>query len=445
MTENPTEYPVCPECGSYRTWKDGLRKTGYGEAQRYLCRLCGFRFSESTSQLQVKVNITRKRLKVLHPPMNLADRRVSSTDFPLKEAPDDFPFSSRENVTSHGSSQITIAEKPLNTLPLYTSNRRVCATEGEAKNLATVEPLKGGLAGATEKNQLAVKGEILEFKWKLKREGYAEATITTYGSILEILSKKGADLYNPENVKDAIALQDTWGTARKGNAVKAYTLFLQIKGLIWKPPKYNPVYKLPFIPVEREIDDIIAGCSRKMAAFIELLKETAMRRGEAFALKWTDIDSVQRTVRIMPEKGSNPRIFRISNNLAAMLCSLPRTSERVFSYKNILYLEKTFRKQRKRIAFKLGNPRILQIHFHTLRHWKATMEYAKTKDILHVKQLLGHKSIENTLKYTQLINFGEDEYLCKTAKTVDEAVQLIEIGYEYVTDIEGCKLFKKRK
>ena len=73
------------------------------------------------------------------------------------------------------------------------------------------------------------------------------------------------------------------------------------------------------------------------------------------------------------------------------------------------------------------------------------MEYAKTKDILHVKQLLGHKNIENTLKYTQLICFKEDEYLCKTAKTLDEAVQPIEMGYEYVTDMEDYKLFKKRK
>ena len=65
-----------------------------------------------------------------------------------------------------------------------------------------------------------------------------------------------------------------------------------MQGLTWQPPKYNPVYKLPFIPVEKEIDDLIAGCSRQMAAFIELLKETAMRRGETFGVKWTDFDSI---------------------------------------------------------------------------------------------------------------------------------------------------------
>ena len=87
----------------------------------------------------------------------------------------------------------------------------------------------------------------------------------------------------------------------------------------------------------------------------------------------------------------------------------------------------------------------MQIHFHTLRHWKATMEYAKTKDILYVMQLLGHKNIKNTLKYTQLVNFETDEYTCKAAETLEEASQLIEAGFEYVTDMENFKLFRKRK
>ena len=74
----------------------------------------------------------------------------------------------------------------------------------------------------------------------------------------------------------------------------------------------------------------------------------------------------------------------------------------------------------------------MQIHFHTLRHWKATMEYAKTKDILHVMNLLGHRNIESTLVYTHLISSEGDEYYSAVAKTVDEARKLIEQGFEYV-------------
>ena len=80
-----------------------------------------------------------------------------------------------------------------------------------------------------------------------------------------------------------------------------------------------------------------------------------------------------------------------------------------------------YRMQRKRMANKLQNPRLEQISFKTLRHWKATTEYHRTKDILHVMQLLGHKNIQNTLVYTHLVNFASEDYVCKVAKTIEEA------------------------
>lgn len=34
---------------------------------------------------------------------------------------------------------------------------------------------------------------------------------------------------------------------------------------------------------------------------------------------------------------------------------------------------------------------------------------------------------------------------CRTAKTLEEVKELIESGFEYVTDMDGFKLFRKRK
>ncbi len=103
---------------------------------------------------------------------------------------------------------------------------------------------------------------------------------------------------------------------------------------------------------------------------------------------------------------------------------------------------------RKRVAQKLKNPRLLQIHFHTLRHWKATMLYHQTKDILYVMKFLGHKNIECTLIYIQLEDAlfqQSDEWTVKVAETVDEAVKLGEAGFEYFTEMDDKKLFRKRK
>lgn len=77
------------------------------------------------------------------------------------------------------------------------------------------------------------------------------------------------------------------------------------------------------------------------------------------------------------------------------------------------------------------------------------MEYHKTHDILHVKKLLGHKNIENTLQYINteqaVFQTRNDEFHVKVAETLDEACKLLEVGFEYVTEIDGKKLFRKRK
>jgi len=124
-----------------------------------------------------------------------------------------------------------------------------------------------------------------------------------------------------------------------------------------------------------------------------------------------------------------------------MLNHLPKGEDRLFNYSSKASLRRTFEKQRERIAHKLNNPRINRISFHTLRHWKATMEYHRTKDILHVMQLLGHKNIRNTLKYTQLVNFQDDNYVCKVTRDPEKIKKLIEAGFQYVTEQDGLKFF----
>lgn len=62
-----------------------------------------------------------------------------------------------------------------------------------------------------------------------------------------------------------------------------------------------------------------------------------------------------------------------------------------------------------------------------------------------VKTKLGHKKINNNLFYTQLFDFEEDEYIVKGVETKERAMKLIEAEFEYVTEIDNTKLFKKRK
>jgi hypothetical protein len=56
-----------------------------------------------------------------------------------------------------------------------------------------------------------------------------------------------------------------------------------------------------------------------------------------------------------------------------------------------------------------------------------------------------HTNINTTLIYTHLIDVRSDEFTVRVAKTIDEAKELLEVGFEYVTDMDDIKLLRKRK
>jgi integrase len=310
-----------------------------------------------------------------------------------------------------------------------------------------------------------IKGKILEYLFHLQKEGLRESTIEQKDQLLHRLLSLGADLNVPDTVKAAIANLQRSETYKLLLCI-AYEGFGKYCGLPWTRPKYKQCEKLPFIPHETEIDALIAGVDRKTSALLRLLKETAMRLGEAWQLEWTHLD-VQNHIATCnnPEKNSRPRIFNISPDLTLMLDKLPKVNQYIFGcgkgiqqgradpkvHMKLLRRQKgRITRQRERVAAKLQNPRILKISYHTLRHWKATMLYHQTKDILYVMKFLGHKGLKNTLIYIDLeiacFPNGGDDYVGKVATTHIEALNLIEAGFEHVcVTPDGTMYFRKRR
>ena len=373
----------CPQCGSQRIYRAGFRYLADGSnIQRYLCRDCGYRFSE-----------TRK-----------------SYNGSLIESDGD-------------------------------------AHQKAVKLLVEVQKeIEKRAAGATELSQ-TVKGKILEFLWWLEKNGRANVTIENYRKFLYGLLGRGLNLFNPEELKEFIA-KTKWNVSSKIAAVRKLNVWFKFLKIEWEPPKYTPEGSIPFIPTEQELDQLIAGVGKKTSAYLQLLKETGARPGEISKLTWADVDFERRTVRIRPEKGSMPRILPISMKALEMLNSLPREGEKIFPPVEIM--EPTFRLQRNKLAKKLCNPRLQQITFKTFRHWKGTMEYHKTKDPIHVQQVLGHKDLKSTQVYIHIESaiYGastNDEFHVKVARTKEEITELLEAGFEYVFTHEGLAYFRKRK
>lgn len=436
---------VCPECGSERVWKDGLRYTRHGQIQRWLCRRCGFRFSKSTAQLQVNVDVVGEIAEVSNPAGDHVENSILLASPAFKHTLDDVSLFRRENVRSHGSSDKSSSAEPLNRLWFCNSNCRVGATRSGAKNLAKVKTQQEKAAGATKKDQATIKGKIVEFAWYVQKQGYKSAKNRV--SMIKRLVDLGADLWNPETVKEILAKQTEWKDSYKMLMVYAYENFLAMEGLTWQKPRYKQQETLPFIPTEQELDQLITGVGKRMGTFLQGLKDTGADPGELAKLRWIDVNGENNTVNITPVKGHAPRILKVSDEFIRRLGTLPKKSEYIFS-KRSLY--STFYDARRNMVRKLNNPRLKAVHFTTFRHWKGTMEYHKTKDILHVKQLLGHRNIQNTMVYinleTAIFNDRNDNnFHVKVAETTEEACELVKVGFQFIHEHQGKMIFRKRR
>jgi integrase len=375
----------CPNCQSKETVKNAFRNTKQGRIQRFLCKECGHRFSEASSL-------------------------------------------SRNSIHNNGC--------------------QVCVSSQRSKNLTEINPQKIGLAGATAKPD--VLGKIVQYAAWMERQRYSKETIKLNLSCLRALLANEADLFDSENVKAIIAKTKSWGESRKRNIINAYSILLKLNGIQWEKPKCHIERKFPFIPKEEEIDALIAGSGKKTSTFLQLLKETAMRSGEAKRIEWYDVDFERRTVRLnLPEKRSNPRMWRISPKLTAMLNALPRKTERIFGNGPITSTKMTFMRARRRLANKLQNPRLLRISFHTFRHWKATMLYHETGDIHYVQRFLGHKSIVNTEIYINIADTifesRSDEFTVRIVEKPEDIKHLAEAGFEFFCQKDNLIFLRKRK
>jgi len=140
---------------------------------------------------------------------------------------------------------------------------------------------------------------------------------------------KRTDLFDSEGVKAYLA-KAKLTDGRKEITVTYLARFHEFMHIPFQKPRYNRVDTLPFIPTEAEIDARTAGLGKKSAAFMQLIKETVARPGEAWALKWTDIDFQSMAISITPEKGSRARRQKVSHQLLAMLNALQKDWSMIF-------------------------------------------------------------------------------------------------------------------
>jgi len=283
----------------------------------------------------------------------------------------------------------------------------------------------------------------------LKNNAKSDYTIKFVDKALRRVNKY-ADLDNPKQVKQFIAQMDTSDSYKK-NLCFAYQQYADYYQIQWHKPIYFQQSKTIRIPTTAQLDMLIANSGSIMTVKLTLSKETGLRPVELCRLKVKDVDLTQKIVYPTTAKHGSSRALKISQSLTEMLRTHIDThklnpTDKLFKGDSANY-GKHYRLHRNKLAERLHKPELKAIRLYDFRHYFATTLYAKTRDILYVKQQMGHKKIETTLVYTQLLNINEEEeYTCKTATDNAEATQLIENGFQYVcTTPQDLMLFRKRK
>ena len=208
--------------------------------------------------------------------------------------------------------------------------------------------------------------------------------------------------------------------SRKLSSLRSFYNYLYNNGKIEKnyfttiknPRKENSLPKyVKDIDIDKmfDIPDIRNPLGQRNLLIIRMLYATGVRVSELVNIKLLDIDISDRTIRIFG-KGSKERIVVFGNNTKEILNMYINNGRYKLNRKNndYLFLNKDGDKLSDRYVRKIIDDIIIKasilmhISPHMLRHTFATDMLNNGADLVSVKGLLGHESLNTTSIYTHV-------------------------------------------
>ena len=242
----------------------------------------------------------------------------------------------------------------------------------------------------------------------------------TYNEIKQYLEY----LYNSNNKKNSIS--------RKISSLKRLYKFLEEKEYI----KVNYFYEinspkkdrtLPKFLKKEEVSNMLnkidntTFSGKRTLLIMELLYGTGVRVSELINIKINDIDRYNNTIKILG-KGSKERIVIYGSYCKKALDDYLDNSYSIYNKKNSKYLilNKNGDRISDRYIRNIINMVVINTNVnkhispHTLRHTFATDMLNNGADLMSVKELLGHESINTTSIYTHVTDEHIKEIYDKT-------------------------------
>ena len=174
-------------------------------------------------------------------------------------------------------------------------------------------------------------------------------------------------------------------------AIKEWGFPIANPVLMIRKPKSNLARDRRLHPGEEEL--LLKHCDFEMRSFIILAIETAMRRGELAKLRreW-----IKGRVAYLPDtKNGSPRAVPLSKRALEAISALPiRIDGKLFEYQDDAYTKEFIR------VCKRAD--ISGLRLHDLRHEATSRLFEKGLDVMQVKTITGHKSLQMLSRYTHL-------------------------------------------
>lgn len=174
---------------------------------------------------------------------------------------------------------------------------------------------------------------------------------------------------------------------------------------------------LPKFLKDEELDKIFSVCNsnnpteERDTLIIELLYATGVRVSELVNIKIKDINREEKLIKVLG-KGNKERMIIYNNHTKIALDTYLKDGYNYFNKKSSEYLilNKNGNKLSERYIREIINKKVSQasldikISPHTLRHTFATDILENGADLMTVKELLGHESLNTTSIYTHITN-----------------------------------------
>ena len=230
----------------------------------------------------------------------------------------------------------------------------------------------------------------------------------------DIVNKYLKYLYEKELNKNSIS--------RKLSSIRGLYNFLVSEELI-ENNLFNSISNpkkelyLPKFLNKNELDKLFEVCiddtsiNQRDTLIIELLYATGLRVSELVNIKIKDIDINDKTIKVLG-KGSKERIVIYNNHTKDALLKYLNDGYKEFNKKksDFLILNKNGSKLSERYVRVIINNLVrraglnIKVSPHTIRHTFATDLLEEGADLVTVKELLGHESLNTTSIYTHITN-----------------------------------------